>query len=268
MADYYLCEIPRASRPFYIESIRRNLWSMEELCYFMWKNVYLIDETLINTELCDWLETELGQKGLADTLRSVLKRQGQADEFVMPIFRQCGYIKPAELSYFCQQLSQVQIEPRSVRLKMKGDYLVNCGMYVGALKEYERIMEKRARGRLGIQFYATVLENMATAYARMFCFEEAGECLWDSYQTLRSRKVYEKYLRLLPLYLPEHKYRERLEEIKADRKLAADMRMDAQSVMKEGLESDFAKEWDEVPLEEKIEELKKEYVKCTTNAER
>lgn len=40
---------------------------------------------------------------------------------------------------------------------------------------------------------------MAAAYARLFEFEEAARCLWESYQTMKSKKVYEKYLRILPL---------------------------------------------------------------------
>lgn len=268
MAGYYLCEAPRAQHPYYIESIRMNIWSIEELCYYMWQNVYLIDEALINEKLCVWIEKELHLSALAGTLRRVLEKNGSAEEFVMPVFRQCGYVKAAELSYFREQLRQVQIEPQSVRQKMKADYLVNFGMYVSAVEEYEKILDRRVPGRLGIQFYATVLENMASAYARMFRFEEAAACLWDSWQTLKSRKVYEKYLRLLPLFLPENKYYGRLEEIKADRDLAADMRADTEAVMREAQESAFAREWEEVELPDRIEQLKKEYVKSTTNMER
>lgn len=268
MAGYYLCETPRARHPYYIESIRINIWSIEELCYYMWKHVYLIDEQILNESLCAWLEKELGLSSLAAVLRHVLEKNGSPDEFVLPIFRQCKYVKPAELSYFREQLCQVQIEPRSMRQKMKADYLVNYGMYVSAIEEYEKILERRSPGRLGIQFYATVLENMAAAYARLFRFEEAADCLWNSYQTLRSRKVYEKYLRLLPLFLPENKYHSRLEEIKADRDLAAEMQADTRRVFEEARESAFAKAWEGLELRDKIEQLKQEYVKSTTNMER
>lgn len=268
MAGYYLCETPRARHPYYIESTRVNIWSIEELCYYMCQNVYLIDDMIINESLCTWLEKELGLVSTAAHLRRVLEKNGAPDEFVMPIFRQCGYVPQAELSYFREQLRQVQVEPRSMRQKMKADYLVHYGMHVSAVEEYKKILEKRSPGRLGIQFYAVVLENMATAYARLFRFEEAAECLWDSYQTLKSRKVYEKYLRLLPLFLPENRYYSRLEEIKADRDLAADMRADTLNVLQEALDSDFAREWEAAALPDRIEQLKKEYVKSTTNAER
>lgn len=263
MGTYYLCQTPRARHPYYIESIHRNIWSIEELCYYMKENVYLVDETVLSKKLCDWIGTELHLRRLADNLKRALEKEAPADEFVMPIFRECAYLSPTELLYFREKLVQVQIEPMDVRCKMKADYLVNYGMYVSAITEYERILKQRRPGSLGIQFYAVVMENMATAYAKLFRFEEAAECLWESYQTLKSRKVYEKYLRLLPLFLPEKRYLEKLEEIRADRDLAADMKADAAAILQEGLTSHFAEEWDSRTTGEQLKYLKEEYIQNT-----
>lgn len=260
MGAYYLCQIPRARHPYYIDSIHISIWSIEELCYYMRENVYLIGETVLGKKLCDWIETELHLKKLAENLRRSLEKGAPADEFVMPIFRECGYLSAAELLYFKEKLVQVQIEPADVRRKMKADYLAGYGMYVSAITEYERILKQRKSGRLGIQFYAVVLENMATAYARLFRFEEAAECLWESYQTLKSRKVYEKYLRLLPLFLPEKRYLEKLEEIRADRDLAAAMKADTAAILQEGLTSHFAEEWDALDTQAQLENLKNQYI--------
>lgn len=265
MGAYYLCEAARARHPYYVESISMNLWSIEELCYYMRENVYLLDETILNEELCDWLGGELGLKRLRKILLRALEQGTTAQEFVLPIFKECGYLSPEELAYFHEQLSQIEIESQDVRKKMKADYLVNYGMLVSALGEYENIINRRSPGRLGIQFYAAVLENMATAYAKLFRFEEAAQCLWESYSTLKSRKVYEKYLRLLPLFLSDKQYRERIEEIRADRDLAARMKAEAAAIMKEGQQSSFAAQWEERPLEETLSALKTDYMKCTKN---
>ncbi|MDO4343257.1 MAG: hypothetical protein Q4C50_00490 [Eubacteriales bacterium] len=265
MAEYYLCRTARARHPYYIESVGINIWSIEELCYYMRENVYLLDETILNVKLCDWLGQELGLEKLRRVMMRALESQGGAEEFVMPIFQECGYLTGPELSWFHEKLMQVQIEPRDVRKKMKADYLVKYGLYVSALEEYDKILKRRSPGRLGIQFYAAVCENMAAAYARMFRFEEAADCLWASYSALKSRKVYEKYLRILPLFLPERKYQERLEEIRADRDLAAAMKEDTAAILQEAQQSDFAKEWAQEETPQRLERLKREYIACTKN---
>ena len=60
MSSYILCQIKRASLPFYIKNISMNIYSIEELCYYLYHNIYLLDETIINEHLCDWLKKELG----------------------------------------------------------------------------------------------------------------------------------------------------------------------------------------------------------------
>lgn len=263
MANYYLCETQRARHPYYVESIGVNLWSIEELCYYMKENVYLLDETILGEELVQWISGELGLTKLAKELSDALLQGAPATEFVLPIFRACGYLPEAEYQFFQEQLAQMQVEPQDARRKMKADYLVNYGMYVRAIEEYEAILYRRAPGKLGVQFYAVVLENMAAAYARLFCFEEAAGCLWESYSVWHSRKVYEKYLRLLPLFLSEENYRARLAEIRADRDHAAAMKADTAAILKEGQTCVFAQQWDECEPEELLDGLKQEYCRCT-----
>ena len=265
MGSYYLCETARARYPYYVESIGIYIWSIEELCFYMKENIYLLDETILNERLAKWIQKELGLKKLGSEIRRALEEKRTAADIVMPIFERCGYLTETELILFQEELQQIQIEPRDVRKKMKADYLVNYGMYVRAIEEYQNILRQRVPGRLQVQFYATVLENMATAYARLFRFEEAANCLWESYNTLKSRKVYEKYLRILPLFMSETRYRERLAGIRADLDHAAAMKADLAAIWEEAQTSEFAVQWDTHPINEQIEEMKWEYVKNTKN---
>ena len=47
MAMYQLCRAKAAKHPFYIESIDINIYTIEELCFYLWKNVSLLDESTI-----------------------------------------------------------------------------------------------------------------------------------------------------------------------------------------------------------------------------
>ena len=67
---------------------------------------------------------------------------------------------------------------------------------------------------MGVQFYAAVYANLASAYARLFLFEEAADCLWKSYETVRSNEIYRRYLATLSLFLSREDYEKRLDELK------------------------------------------------------
>ena len=47
MSGYILCQVKRAKNPYYISNISTNIYSIEELCYYLYHNIYLLDETII-----------------------------------------------------------------------------------------------------------------------------------------------------------------------------------------------------------------------------
>jgi hypothetical protein len=52
MSGYILCQTKKAQRPYFIENISMNIYSIEELCYYLYHNLYLADHTVFNEELC------------------------------------------------------------------------------------------------------------------------------------------------------------------------------------------------------------------------
>lgn len=263
MENYYLCRIPRARKPYLIESVNLHIYSIEELCYYFSQNVYLLDESILNTQLCEWLGKELGLMTLSKKLLLSLEKGEGMEKFLMPIFQECGYLNDVQLRFFQQQLAEVEIEPKDVRRKMKADYLVKYGMYISAIKDYQMILAQKGKGKLGTQFYAGIWENMAAAYAGMFQFEEAAECLWESYQSLRSKKTYENYLRILPLFMSEQKYMKRLEEIRADRSEALELKRQTEAILQEAKESELSEMLHKMPKEDIILQFRAKYLQST-----
>ena len=76
MSGYILCQVKKAEKPFYIENISTNIYSIEELCYYLYNNLYLVDSSLISSKLCTWLEEELELPKLA-AKRSEERRVGK-----------------------------------------------------------------------------------------------------------------------------------------------------------------------------------------------
>ena len=58
MGSYILCQVRRAENPFFIDSVSLNIYSIEELCYFICRNLPLLDETVLNESLAAWLKEE------------------------------------------------------------------------------------------------------------------------------------------------------------------------------------------------------------------
>ncbi len=65
MGELLLCSHGLASVPYYVESIALNVYSLEELCYFLKENIDLIEPSFMDRELAGWVETELHMPDLA-----------------------------------------------------------------------------------------------------------------------------------------------------------------------------------------------------------
>lgn len=63
MSGYILCQAKKAQTPYFIENISTNIYSLEELCYYLYHNLYLVDKTIVNEGLCGWIAEELSFRG-------------------------------------------------------------------------------------------------------------------------------------------------------------------------------------------------------------
>ena len=118
MSGYILCQVKKAEKPFFIENISTNIYSIEELCYYLYNNLYLIDSSLINQKLCTWIEEELELPKLAAKLRPYIGRDAGLEEILYPVFKEINYLAYEELRTGCMSMLSA-FTRSSLRKKMQ-----------------------------------------------------------------------------------------------------------------------------------------------------
>ena len=142
MSGYILCQTKKADKPFFVESINTNIYSLEELCYFLYHNLYLVDSSVINENLCIWISEELDLPRLAAKLRPHLGKFASAEDVLYPVFKEINYLTYDELKALNVKLAKLDQEAPLLRKKRKGDALVANKMYVSAIKVYQQLLKK------------------------------------------------------------------------------------------------------------------------------
>lgn len=261
--SYDLCLLKQAEKPYYIENIRTGIYSLEELCFYLYNNICLIDASIINEGLCDWIRDELKLPRLYRQLYEQLEKQESAAFFVLPIFREAGYLSHQEMHEFQDRLTKLEVQSEDMKQKLRADYLVREKMFARAIGEYRRILGHRNPGKLGTQFYAAIWNNLGAAYAGLFQFEQAAECFWESYSLLQTKETFRKYISALPLFLTEEEYQKRLGELRADKYLVQKIQEYNAGVCSQ---PEFRRELERLcsrEPEELVAELKEQYCKST-----
>lgn len=214
--SYILCKTKTANTPFFIENISTNIYSIEELCYYLYNNLYLLDDTLLNDKLCTWLKDELGLTGLSKKLTALLEQKAFAGEMILPVFKEIYYLSHEQMRIFLAKLSQYEAQPERVRLKMKGDYLFANEKFRNALNVYKKSLQIPSLEETGSQFDGSVYYNMGCAYTRLFEMSEARECMKTAYDMLHSHKVLTGYLTAVYLADGEEQLKKTAKELGVD----------------------------------------------------
>lgn len=243
MAGYRLCQTKLAETPYYIENISTNIYSLEELCYYIYNNIFLLDATIINEGLCEWLRDELGLKKLYACLCKELEENHSLGDFLLPIFKEINYLTHQEFKVFNNQLVRLEHEPQIGREKLKADYLVENHKYVNGIKVYKAILVQTKGSRLGGQFIGEVYYNMGCAYMHMFQYEDALDCFEQAYECLPEAHILKAYLTCCYITKPYARYQQLSEQLHVSEEIQT------------AVEERVKKVRESVPLEKKLNEI-------------
>jgi tetratricopeptide (TPR) repeat protein len=155
---------------------------MEELCYYIAKNTYLLDASFMNEELCTWVEKEMGLHRLAEQLRDVVREQGLLSDFVLAILESTAYTTMKEMQEIVLLLRQMEQKSDFECCKIRADQLMERRKYLAAIYEYKRLLDSEEAKEESALIRGNIHHNLGTAYARLFLFDEAAECYDRAYR--------------------------------------------------------------------------------------
>jgi len=182
MSALIFCSFKRAAKPYYLESARQNIYSIEELCYFLQDNIYLLDENIMTPEFCDWLEMEVEAVQLAEKLRRLMEDQQSFRVFCMQIIMDSGYFSKKEMQFLGMKLQKMDHQSNYENRKIKADQLMEKKRYLEALEEYRNLLLHATDSPSDVRVSGDIWHNMGTAYAYLFCFERAVSCYERAYE--------------------------------------------------------------------------------------
>lgn len=177
MGTLLLCSHGLASVPYYIESMALNVYSLEELCYYLKQNIDLVEPSFMEEELIEWIRKELMLPALSGRLDK-LKSEGLLFEFVTAIVDSCSYCTKEEIEQMKRTLLDFENKSAVECRKIRADRLLMKKRYRSSILEYRKLLEHPEVGGL---LSGNILHNLGTAYAGLFLFEEAAGCYEAAY---------------------------------------------------------------------------------------
>lgn len=194
MGSLILCHKKRAKQPYEITRVHICVHTIEELCYYVCNNLYLIDHTFMNRQLCDWIETELEMEELASRLREELSRNCSQDQFIIALLKGSVIYNMSEINKIQIKLDKLKNQKEVERSKFKADCLMESGEYEDAVLVYQAIVNGNWDDSVSMQFYGHIYACLGTAYGKMFLYKEAAKAYKEGYRLCEESDVLKAYL--------------------------------------------------------------------------
>lgn len=216
MGKLILCSGCRTNRPYTFTSVGIRVYSIEELCYFLYNHVYLIEEGMFCDPLFDFIDTELKLTERANKLRLLKKQNADIKTMVTIILCSADIYTENEIKSMLKTLDEVIGMPMIRRNWIKADSYLKNHQLKEAADEYELIINSKEAIELTPEEYGDLFHNLAVAKVRTTGLKEATKLLGEAVERNHREESLRQYLYTLLLSGNEEEYLKKIEEYGMD----------------------------------------------------
>ena len=164
----------QAKTGYWIDSLKKNVYSLEEINYFLYHHIDLVYRDFFSDALFDYLETELGQPAMAEDLRAIALREGGIGDFIRYFLNESYFYNSWELSEISSLVAGIDNMGQAERMKIQGDSWFRAGNYNSAVRCYLDVLKTRGTEDVSDAFYAGTAYAIGTVYAMQFMCRNAN----------------------------------------------------------------------------------------------
>ena len=169
-----------AEHPYYITQTDTSVYCVEELCFVLCQNTFLLDRGILDPNLAKWLDEECGLRELARPLYTLINQNGSPSTFVGMILEYAHFGSEKKRQETEELVRMSADMDASTRRKHYADHLVANKRPVQAVAEYEKVLEEIPT--MNHVMRSQLLYNKGVAFSRLFSFEEAADAYLAAYQ--------------------------------------------------------------------------------------
>ena len=104
MSNVLLCMGELAVNPYFVKEACMHLYSIEELCYYVYNNAFLLDDNFVNEKLIEFIKTELNLEKLADQIEEIAGKKGALSNLARILNNEVGYYSENEWSTLIEDI--------------------------------------------------------------------------------------------------------------------------------------------------------------------
>lgn len=242
MGKLIICNGKQAARPYYIKLTNTVVYSIEELCYFLYNNIDMIHEEFFQETLVTWISEEVKLAERADKLRELIKAEAGVKDLVVCILCSADYYTEPEIKQLlCRMDETAMLTPLELKKKKANDFL-KYRQFSEAATIYESILNGKEASNLSSEEYGDILHNLAIVQLNTVGVYLAAESFKQAYERNHNPESLKQYLYALIISNQNLKFKEEATVYGLDLEAQMQLLLDIDVVGREAETSDTYKE--------------------------
>ncbi len=219
MGKLILCSGVRTSRPYGFAGTEDRVYSIEELCYYLYHHPYMIEDEIYNDALIEWIGTELKLTQRSKKLQELKRQKADVKTMVTVVLCSADYYTEQEIKSLLRTLDEIIGMPKIKRCCIKAEQYLAGRQYREAATEYERILASEEAAALSPEEYGDILHNLALVKLHTSGFSEAEQLFGWAYERNAREDSLCQYLYTLYLSGDMDRYEQKLREYEVSEEL-------------------------------------------------
>lgn len=193
MSSIFLCS-HQSDEPFYIEELNINIYSIEEMAYYLYNNVYFINGDFFDDNLVNHIRNVWKMEQLAQEIEKHIRMRDGYAECMLSILRLSAYYNEEELGEIEFLLSVIGDKSVAERKILRAEKFMECKKYNSASKIYRSILDSVRKNNVSDEDMAKVWYNMGIIDAHRFMYDCAAQNFERSEELYKSEQTEEKFI--------------------------------------------------------------------------
>ncbi|MDD6232005.1 MAG: DUF5716 family protein, partial [Frisingicoccus sp.] len=170
--------------PFYFNLSGMRVYSCEELCYYIYQNIYAVSDETFGEDLIYWIDKNLEERGLVKRLREAKKNKRTVKEMVRTVLMSVDYYSKDEVEALQGIIEEIEMQNPIENRKVEGDNYLRYGKLLEAVETYKKVdlMVEESEEEVCQEFLGNVYHNMGAAFAKLGHGSAALECFSKAFE--------------------------------------------------------------------------------------
>ncbi|MCR5105647.1 MAG: hypothetical protein K6B68_14525 [Eubacterium sp.] len=198
MSKIILCSSKTAETPFTFLNTKVEIYTYEELCFYIYNNTVLISKSSLSDKLFDWIRVELGMEELADKLVGLANKTSYAQDLLIEILSAGEYYTIEEIKNYAEAWQKYRKLDVLQKSKLKADGYLAYRRYIKAATFYDDIIDETDENTDPV-FLGNIYHNRAVAAANNMDLEDAKQFFLKAYEKNENTESLKSYFYIVAI---------------------------------------------------------------------